>query len=290
MIEIVHSLPAFHENVRASADQAARLIPPVWPLAPSVAVNPFLGHAAETLWATGARLGRASATRVTMPRSWYRERIASGAITDEDLLAALPVAPAELRPRDVAALRAASERDDEPVRALPTVASLCADASRIDWPGLVAHLAREELVSLLGLLASRRVEEDAEHHRSDSAVVVALTPGGDPSDLVAIEDAEVGLVGTEDGARRREGRPDPVAVGRMDARGQVLEGHAGARRKAPEPDPPGIHDEGVVVDVPGPQGDPCGLDGQPQVLCGPTQSAIGSRCQCNLSHRARRHP
>lgn len=138
MIEIVHSLPAVHETVRASADQAARLIPPVWPLASSVAVNPFLGHAGEPLWTTGARLGRASGARVTMPRHWYRERIASGAITDDDLLAALSVAPAELRPRDVAALRAASARAAEPVRALPTVASLCADASGIDWPSLIA--------------------------------------------------------------------------------------------------------------------------------------------------------
>ncbi|ACA19955.1 conserved hypothetical protein [Methylobacterium sp. 4-46] len=138
MIEIVHSLPTPHDAVRAAADGAGRLIPPLWPLASSVAVNPFLGHTGEPLWAAGARLGRASGAAVTMPRSWYRDRIAAGSITDEDLLDALADAPADLRPADLGALRGAAALDPEPVRPLPTVASLCAEASGIDWPGLIA--------------------------------------------------------------------------------------------------------------------------------------------------------
>jgi DNA ligase-1 len=42
----------------AAADQAARAIAPVWPLASSVAVNPFLGQTGESLAQTGARLAR----------------------------------------------------------------------------------------------------------------------------------------------------------------------------------------------------------------------------------------
>lgn len=138
MIEIVHSLPAAHEEVRNAADAAGRLIPPLWPLASSVAVNPFLGHAGEPLWAAGARLGRAGGAAVTMPRRWYRDRVASHAITDEDLLAALADAPADLRPADLDALKAALRAEARPVPVLPTVASLCAEASGIDWPGLIA--------------------------------------------------------------------------------------------------------------------------------------------------------
>jgi hypothetical protein len=138
MIEIVHSLPTSHECVKVAADAAGRLIPPLWPLSSSVAVNPFLGYTDGPLWAAGAQLARASGAAVTMPRSWYRDRIASGAITNEDLQEALADAPAALRPVDVAALKAASGSDAHPIRAVPTVAALCAEASGIDWPGLIA--------------------------------------------------------------------------------------------------------------------------------------------------------
>ena len=69
----------------AAADRAARAIPPVWPLASSVAVNPFLGQTDESLATVGARLARVAGVSVTMPRNWYQERIASGVITDADL-------------------------------------------------------------------------------------------------------------------------------------------------------------------------------------------------------------
>ena len=76
-------------SLRDVADAAARRIPPVWPLASSVAVNPFLGHTGETLAEAAASLSRAGGIPVTMPRSWYLARIESGAITDADLGAAL---------------------------------------------------------------------------------------------------------------------------------------------------------------------------------------------------------
>lgn len=138
MIEIVHSLPTSHERVKAAADAAGRRIPPLWPLSSSVAVNPFLGHTDGPLWVAGAQLARASGTAVTMPRGWYRDRVASGSIKDEDLSAALADAPAALRPADLAMLKAACWSDARPIRAVPTVASLCADASGVDWPGLIA--------------------------------------------------------------------------------------------------------------------------------------------------------
>lgn len=138
MIEIVHSFPTSHERLNAAADAAGRLIPPVWPLASSVAVNPFLGHTDEPLWAAGARLAQVSGAAVTMPRAWYRDKIASGSITDEDLQGALTDAPAALRPTDLNALKAATWSDAHPVGPVPTVASLCADASGVDWPSLIA--------------------------------------------------------------------------------------------------------------------------------------------------------
>jgi uncharacterized protein YbcC (UPF0753/DUF2309 family) len=122
----------------AAADRAARAIPPVWPLATSVAVNPFLGQTDESLATVGARLARVAGVAVTMPRSWYKERISSGIITDADLSDALASEPAALRPVNLVALKSAAHVSAPVASAMPTIADLAAEASGIDWPGLIS--------------------------------------------------------------------------------------------------------------------------------------------------------
>ena len=123
----------------AAADRAARAIPPVWPLTSSVAVNPFLGQIRESLATVGARLERVAGAPVTMPRSWYQERIASGVISDADLSDALACAPAALRPADLSALKYSARVSKPEISAAPTIADLAAEVSGIDWPGLIAE-------------------------------------------------------------------------------------------------------------------------------------------------------
>ena len=123
----------------AAADSAARAIPPVWPLASSVAVNPFLGQTDESLAAVGARLERVAGATVTMPRSWYAARIASGVITDADLSDALASEPVGLRPENLVALTSAARGSRPAIGAAPTIADLAAEASGIDWPGLISE-------------------------------------------------------------------------------------------------------------------------------------------------------
>ena len=125
--------------LESAADRAALTIPPVWPLASSVAVNPFLGQTGENLATSGARLSRVAGITVTMPRSWYREKISTGAISDDNLLDALMSAPAHLRPADLAALKTAAASDAPKPGALPSIADLAAEISGIDWPGLIAE-------------------------------------------------------------------------------------------------------------------------------------------------------
>jgi uncharacterized protein YbcC (UPF0753/DUF2309 family) len=125
-------------EIGVAANHAARAVPPVWPLASSVAVNPFLGQTGESLAQTGARLARVAGISVTMPRSWYQERIASGAITDEDLSEALASAPITLRPKGLADLKAAARGSTPEVKGASTIANLAMEASGIDWPGLIA--------------------------------------------------------------------------------------------------------------------------------------------------------
>nr|WP_244532454.1 DUF2309 domain-containing protein [Methylocapsa palsarum] len=123
----------------AAIDCAARAIPPVWPLASSVAVNPFLGQTHESLATVGARLERVAGASVAMPRSWYQERIVSGVITDRDLSDALASASSAFRPADLAALKSAALASTPAISAVPTIADLAAEASGIDWPGLIAE-------------------------------------------------------------------------------------------------------------------------------------------------------
>ncbi|WP_265519774.1 YbcC family protein [Nitratireductor luteus] len=124
-------------TLQAAADAGARQIPPLWPLASSVAVNPYLGQTTETLAETGARLGRVGAGPVTMPRRWYRERIADGEIIYDDLAAALEASPHAGRPADVAKLKAAASKDRPAPKPLPTVADLVARIGGTDWPGAI---------------------------------------------------------------------------------------------------------------------------------------------------------
>ncbi|PWH21003.1 hypothetical protein CEX93_22675, partial [Xanthomonas euvesicatoria] len=126
-----------HDVIIAAAQRAARAIPPLWPLASSVAVNPFLGQGSEPLEMAGARLRRASGIAITMPRAWYAERLQSGQIAEQDLQAALQNAPAALRPPNLPALKQAVQAARPAPQALPTVAELARDADAVDWPGIV---------------------------------------------------------------------------------------------------------------------------------------------------------
>uniref|UniRef100_UPI000A5CBE0F putative inorganic carbon transporter subunit DabA n=1 Tax=Porphyrobacter sp. CCH7-A1 TaxID=1768773 RepID=UPI000A5CBE0F len=107
-------------DIALIADAAARAIPPVWPLASSVAVNPYLGQAGLDLATTAALLARVSDAPATMARSWYRERIGNGSITDGDLAAALAACTASPCPASVAELKLAAQRPHVRKDSLPT--------------------------------------------------------------------------------------------------------------------------------------------------------------------------
>eukprot|EP00919_Chromeraceae_sp_WS-2016_P009300 GHVR01021903.1.p2 GENE.GHVR01021903.1~~GHVR01021903.1.p2 ORF type:complete len:145 (+),score=23.41 GHVR01021903.1:191-625(+) len=125
-----------HLELIAAAETAARSIPPLWPLASSVAVNPFLGQTTLNLSQVSGLLGRVGGIKVTMPNSWYQARIADGRILDIDLAEALAAAPNGAS-QSVDDLKSAAETLDATVSPLPTIAHLAHAVSGIDWPGLI---------------------------------------------------------------------------------------------------------------------------------------------------------
>lgn len=129
---------AVTDALRTAVKCAADAIPPAWPLAATVAVNPFLGQSGEDLAHAAARLARVAGVSATMPRDWYAAQITTGAISDADLAAALAAADPNRRPANVAALLAVAHEPAPPPYALSTVADLAAAASGIDWPGIIA--------------------------------------------------------------------------------------------------------------------------------------------------------
>lgn len=126
-------------NLWEMADAAARQIPPLWPLASSVAVNPYLGQTGCDLAHTSALLARISAASTTMPRDWYAARIASGVISDADLADALAACASPLRPATIEGLKLATNIARPSADPLPTIADLAAQVSGIDWPALIAE-------------------------------------------------------------------------------------------------------------------------------------------------------
>jgi len=129
--------PPASDAVAMAAQRAARAIPPLWPLASSVAVNPFLGQTKEPLAVAASRLRRTAGTPLTMPRDWYRARIRAGEIDERDLKAAYDAAFVPGKPATFAAFLAAIDADPAPAGAHPTVADLAREATAIDWPQIV---------------------------------------------------------------------------------------------------------------------------------------------------------
>jgi uncharacterized protein YbcC (UPF0753/DUF2309 family) len=138
MKDLIHTTIPSGPTLLKAADGAGRAVPPVWPLASSVAVNPYLGQSTQGLATTGARLARVAGVGITMPRDWYRARIADGRIGDGDLLDALEACAHPGRPDTLAALHEAIAKPERKPHALPTVADMAADHSGTDWPGLIA--------------------------------------------------------------------------------------------------------------------------------------------------------
>ncbi|TYC75496.1 DUF2309 domain-containing protein [Stappia sp. BW2] len=124
-------------DILASGTAAIRAIPPAFPLDATVAVNPFLGQTGEDLVEASVRLARTAGVSLTRPRSSFAADVASGRITDTDLLAALAASNADTKPEDLAQLKALLQQEPPVPTAAPTIADLAASVSGIDWPSII---------------------------------------------------------------------------------------------------------------------------------------------------------
>lgn len=116
----------------AAAEDAIGQIPPAFALDATVAVNPYLGQAAEGREVTAARLARTAGARLTLPRAMVAAWLDEGRITDKDLAAV--AAGAGL---SVAELKAAVAQPAPKLAPDSTLADLAQAATGTDWPAFV---------------------------------------------------------------------------------------------------------------------------------------------------------
>ncbi len=135
--------PALDLSVDKAASQAAGRIAPLWPLKSFVAVNPLMGMAENDLQDAGYLSARTLGARLTMPRSYYAERIAEGRIRDEDIAMAIQELSRHGRRHvtSVERVRAEALKGEAPADLfkLPTVASLAQRADNTDWEGFIGN-------------------------------------------------------------------------------------------------------------------------------------------------------
>ncbi len=128
------------DMIAAAAGRAEQRIAPLWPLRNFVAVNPYLGLIDHSFEKAAELLARRTGARMTAPRAFYAQAIASGRITDADLAAALaegiphPRAPATVEALKAFALNDANEPTPTP---LPTVADVAREVTGVNWADIV---------------------------------------------------------------------------------------------------------------------------------------------------------
>ena len=126
-----------------AAERACRRIAPLFPLQSFVAVNPFLGLAEKPLEDAAALMARVAGARLTMPRAFYRDALASGRVTVDDIREALAASPAGVgAPSEAEAIVAAlkvPEAEAARPAPLPTVAGVAAAVTGRDWDGFVTE-------------------------------------------------------------------------------------------------------------------------------------------------------
>jgi hypothetical protein len=129
-------------EIDAAIATASGRVAPVWPLHSFVAVNPFLGVSEQRFEQAAQTLAEVAGRRSLMPRSYYRARIAEGAIADADLEAGLAAAQGYTEaPADLAALKAALAQD--PAARPQVAASLAATTDAALGTGLQALVVAE---------------------------------------------------------------------------------------------------------------------------------------------------
>ena len=129
----------------ATEDQlrtAAKKIAPVWQLASFVAVNPYMALIDKPFEQVAEQLAKIAGTKMTMPISYYAEKLEKGILTEEDWQNALSKAgkTSSVKLKEVLIKEEAKEKStDFSEKILPTVISTASKLSQNNWERFVQN-------------------------------------------------------------------------------------------------------------------------------------------------------
>ncbi|CAM5780880.1 YbcC family protein [Rhizobacter fulvus] len=207
------------QRLAAHIHTATARIAPTWPLDQFIAVNPYWGWVGQPIADAAATLGTLTATRLTMPREWYRAQWAAGhlqrghlqaaAVRELDANADAGAANIQMR---VDELVAALKCPGAPLARLPLVTDLrdrgAPPRPGLRWPELVTHQISQHCAAFFdrhqatwamdtsnGLYGSWRLQLDADHGlrwrqgRAALRTRLAALPSAPPDVIAAALDA-----------------------------------------------------------------------------------------------------
>ena len=113
---------------------ACKKIAPVWPLENFVAVFPYLGLADQKFSTAAQTLANVGGIQMTLPTSFYRNKIGEGKITRNDLGSALSKWPTESTHADTFFKKLESEDDrDENTPGIAALIDVATDVTKMEW-------------------------------------------------------------------------------------------------------------------------------------------------------------
>ncbi len=116
---------------------ACKKIAPVWPLENFVAVNPYLGLMDKNFNDAAQELAYAGAIQMTLPGTFYLQKITDGKITPDDLAAALRRRNSKEGVTEF--IEKIKNRPEKPtkIKTIPVIAETAAQVTHKDWSRLV---------------------------------------------------------------------------------------------------------------------------------------------------------
>lgn len=127
---------AHNHDLLLVAEAAVRAIPPAWPLEATVAVNPFLGQANESLENVSALFQRLAGIRLAPPRFYYVQKLRDGTIRDDDIVGAI-ASRESFAKLDLAQIKQGVSNEPVSSAPLPSLASIASAFDGRDWEGLI---------------------------------------------------------------------------------------------------------------------------------------------------------
>lgn len=120
------------QDLAAIMRTACKKIAPVWPLESFVAVNPYLGLVDKRFENVAQELSYVNGIEMTLPTSFYFQKIEQGVITHEDLAFALQKKDSVEVEAFIEKVKTTTQVDQEPSK-VPTIADTATLVTNTDW-------------------------------------------------------------------------------------------------------------------------------------------------------------